>query len=69
MAAITQKFSATLATVTDAVQRGQLTVEQGQKISAEQYEMAEMQFELLSAWHAMLEQDLPSNVIRRNLQR
>jgi len=58
MAGIAQKFSATLAAITDAVQRGQLTSEQGQKISAEQYEMAEMQFELLSAWRAMLEQDL-----------
>jgi len=58
MAAIAQKFSATLAAITETVQRGQLTSEQGQKISAEQYEMAEMQFELLSAWRAMLEQDL-----------
>jgi hypothetical protein len=58
MAAITQRFSATLAGITEAVQRGELTSEQGQKISAEQYEMAEMQFELLSAWRAMLEQDL-----------
>ena len=40
------------------MQRGQLTSEQGHEISAEQYEMAEMQFELLSAWRAMLEQDL-----------
>jgi hypothetical protein len=57
MAAIAQKFSATLAAITQAVERGQLTSEQGQKISAEQYEMAEMQFELLSAWRAMLQQD------------
>ncbi len=58
MAAIAQKFSATLAAITEAVQRGQLSSEQGQTISAEQYEMAGMQFELLSAWRAMLEQDL-----------
>jgi LTXXQ motif family protein len=58
MAAIAQKFSATLAAITGAVQHGQLTSEQGQQISAEQYEMAEMQFELLGAWRAMLEHDL-----------
>lgn len=58
MATIAQKFTATLTAITEAVQRGQLTSEQGQKISAEQYEVAEMQFELLSAWRSMLEQDL-----------
>ena len=58
MAAVAQKFSATLTAITEAVQRGQLPSEQGQRISAEQYEMAEMQFELLSAWRAMLERDL-----------
>lgn len=34
------------------------SLDQGQKISAEQYEQAQMQFELLSAWHEMLEADL-----------
>lgn len=57
MAAIAQKFSATLAAITQAVERGQLTSEQGQKFSAEQYEIAEMQLELLSAWRVMLEEE------------
>jgi len=58
MAEITHRFSATLLQITDAVQRGELTSEQGQKISAEQYQVAQMQFELLGAWSAMLQQDL-----------
>jgi Spy/CpxP family protein refolding chaperone len=58
MAEITHRFSATLLEITGAVQRGELTSEQGQKISSEQYQVAQMQFELLAAWSAMLQQDL-----------
>lgn len=58
MAEITRRFSAALLEITDAVQRGELTSEQGKKISAEQYQVAQMQFELLGAWSAMLQQDL-----------
>jgi Spy/CpxP family protein refolding chaperone len=58
MAAITQRFSTTLVDITQAVHRGELTSEQGQKASTEQYLLAQMQFELLAAWRAMLEQDL-----------
>ena len=58
MAKITRRFSATLLQITDAVQRGELTSEQGRTISAEQYQVAQMQFELLGAWSAMLQQDL-----------
>ena len=58
MTAVTQKFCCNTRSYQDAVQRGQLTSEQGQKISAEQYDMAEMQFDLLIAWRAMLERDL-----------
>ena len=60
MGAITQRFSATLLVVANAVQKGELTSEQGQKITAEQYQTAQMQFELLAAWRAMLEHDLAS---------
>ncbi len=60
MGAITQRFSATLLLVAKAVQNGELTSEQGQKITAEQYQTAQMQFELLAAWRAMLEHDLAS---------
>jgi hypothetical protein len=58
MAEITQSFSARVAAIAQAVQNGQLSSEQGQKLSTEQYQMAQMQFELLSAWREMLEQDL-----------
>jgi hypothetical protein len=58
MVAITRRFTATLAGIAEAVQRGKLTSDQGQQISTEQYEVAQMQFELLAAWRAMLEQDL-----------
>jgi hypothetical protein len=60
MSAITQTFSATLLIIAGAVQRGELTSEQGQKLSAEQYQVAQMQFELLGAWSSMLEHDLVS---------
>jgi hypothetical protein len=58
MAAITQKFSATLLLTAEAVERGELTSEQGQMISTEQYQIAQMQFDLFAAWRAMLEHDL-----------
>src|SRR2546423_10159194 len=45
MAAITQKFSATLLLTAESVERGELTSEQGQMISTEQYQIAQMQFE------------------------
>jgi hypothetical protein len=40
MAAIAQRFSTTLIDITQAVPRGELTSEQGQKASAEQYQLA-----------------------------
>jgi Spy/CpxP family protein refolding chaperone len=58
MAAITQKFSATLLLTAEAVARGELTSAQGQMISTEQYHIAQMQFDLLASWRAMLEHDL-----------
>ena len=58
MGAITQRFSANMATIAQAVQSGQLTSDDAQKISADQYDMAQMQFELLSTWRDMVAQDL-----------
>lgn len=58
MTFITQQFSAKIAAIAGAVQRGELSREQGENISAEQYEIAQMQFDLLSALHEMLAQDL-----------
>src|SRR5260370_1025827 len=56
--ALTQKFSATLATIADAAKRGDLSSEQAKEMSAEQYQLTHMQFELLSLWRGIEEQDL-----------
>ena len=56
MIALTQKFSATLATIADAVKRGEVSGEQAREMSAEQYQVTHMQFELLSLWRGIEEQ-------------
>src|SRR5689334_794578 len=58
MEAITQRFAAALVSVTEAVGRGELTSEQGQKITTELYQVAQMRFELFGAWRIMVEHDL-----------
>jgi Spy/CpxP family protein refolding chaperone len=58
MIALTQKFSATLAMIADAAKRGDLSSEQAREMSAEQYQLTHMQFELLSLWRGIEEQDL-----------
>ncbi|HWY54401.1 MAG TPA: hypothetical protein VNZ03_08060 [Terriglobales bacterium] len=58
MIALTQKFSATLAAIADAAKRGDLSSEQAREMSAEQYQLTQMQFELLSLWRGIEEQDL-----------
>jgi hypothetical protein len=57
MIALTQKFSATLATIAAATKRGDLSGEQAREMSAEQYQVTHMQFELLSLWRGIEEQD------------
>jgi hypothetical protein len=57
MIAPTQKFSATLATIAEAAKRGDLSSEQAREMSAEQYQVTHMQFELLSLWRGIEEQD------------
>src|ERR1700741_656070 len=57
MIALTQKFSATLAMIADAVKRGDVSSEQAREMSAEQYQVTHMQFELLSLWRGIEEQD------------
>lgn len=57
MIALTQKFSATLGTIADAVKRGEVSSEQAREMSAEQYQVTYMQFELLSLWRGIEEQD------------
>src|SRR5246127_1425881 len=58
MIALTQNFSATLATISEAVKRGELSSEQAREMSAEQYQLTHMQFELLSLWRGIEEEDL-----------
>jgi Spy/CpxP family protein refolding chaperone len=57
MTAITQRFSATLAAIAEAVQQGKISSEQGKEMSAEQYQMTQMQFELLSLWRQIEQED------------
>ena len=58
MIALTQKFSATLATIADAAKRGDLSSEQAREMSTEQYQLTHMQFELLSLWRGIEERNL-----------
>jgi hypothetical protein len=58
MIALTQKFSATLATIAEAVKQGELSGEQAREMSAENYQLTHMQFELLSLWRGLEAQDL-----------
>jgi LTXXQ motif family protein len=57
MIALTQRFSTTLATIAEAAKRGDLSSEQAREMSAEQYQITHMQFELLSLWRGIEEQD------------
>ena len=58
MMAITQRFSATLAAIAEAVQQGKISSEQGKERSAEQYQLTQMQFELLSLWRRIEQEDV-----------
>ena len=55
--AITEKFTGTLTSIADAIKRGELTTDQGREMSAEQYQIVQMQFELVSLWRQMEERD------------
>jgi len=58
MTAITQRFSATLAAIAEAVQQGKISSQQGKEMSAEQYQLTQMQFELLSLWRELEQEDV-----------
>jgi Spy/CpxP family protein refolding chaperone len=58
MSSLSQQFSAKLGVLVQAVEKGELSRDQGENISAEQYQASRMQFELLSALHAMLQADV-----------
>ena len=57
MIALTQRFSTTIATIAEAVKRQELSSQQAREMSAEQYQLTHMQFELLSLWRGIEEQD------------
>ena len=65
MVTIAQQFSAQLRTIVQGVQSGQLSREQGEQLTGEQYQIARMQFELLSTLHRMLQQDLARATVVR----
>ena len=58
MIAITQRFSATLAAIAEAVKEGKISSEQGKEMSAEQYQLTQMQFQLLSLWREIEQVDV-----------
>jgi hypothetical protein len=65
MTVIAQQLSVKLQTIVQGVQSGQLSRERGEQLSGEQYYVARMQFELLSALHEMLQQDLARTTVVR----
>jgi Spy/CpxP family protein refolding chaperone len=58
MASIAGQLSTDLEAISNAVGTRQITREQGEYVSGELYQIAMMQFQVFSALHAMLEQDL-----------
>jgi hypothetical protein len=58
MLAVTQRFSTALAAIADAVQRGELSSVEGKEMSTELYQVAQMQFRLLSLWREIEEEDV-----------
>jgi Spy/CpxP family protein refolding chaperone len=58
MEAVSRRFSNELGAISQAVQNGQLSREQAEETTGERYQVAMMQFQLLSALHAMLEREI-----------
>jgi len=58
MEAVSRRFSNQLGAISQAVQYGQLSQEQAEETTGERYQLAMMQFQLLSALHAMLEREI-----------
>jgi hypothetical protein len=58
MVAVTHNFYASLAGITEAVEQGKMSSEEGKTSSAEQYLITQMKLQVLSAWRQMDEQDL-----------
>ena len=58
MAAIARRLSMDLEAISNAVGTGRITREQGEYVSGELYQVARMQFQVFSALHGSLEEDL-----------
>jgi len=58
MDAVSRRFSNELGAISQAVQYGRLSREQAEETTSERYQVAMMQFQLLSALHAMLEREI-----------
>jgi len=58
MANITNQMSHELEAIYEAMAKGQLSREQGEYLARERYQVATMQFQLLSALHAILEKSV-----------
>jgi hypothetical protein len=56
MAKIMSRMSEQLGEICQAIANGQLSREKGEYLARERYQVAMMQFQLFSAWHAILEQ-------------
>jgi len=61
MMAVSRWLSGQLGEITQAVDSGELTREQGEYFSGERYETAIMQFQFLRTEHAILEHDIAAN--------
>jgi hypothetical protein len=58
MASIAERLSIDLGAISNAVATGQITREQGEYASGERYQVAIMHFQLFSALHTILEEDI-----------
>jgi hypothetical protein len=58
MANITNQMSHELGAICEAIAKGQIPRDQGEYLARERYQIATMQFQLLSALHAILEQSV-----------
>jgi Spy/CpxP family protein refolding chaperone len=56
MAKIASRMSNELGEICQAIANSQLSREQGESLARERYQVAMMQYQLFSAWHAILEQ-------------
>jgi hypothetical protein len=61
MEAVSRRFSNELGAISQALQHSQLSQERAEETTGERYQVAMMQFQLLSALHAMLEREIDRN--------